>query len=149
MALLPAAGIGGAFTWIGQAAVAYFNKKSDRQQHKDDNDLSVKQHTDKLVFEVLKAAREEVAAARVEAAEMRTLQLRMVHFDEAMELLQLLFSASTDDDVISAKRRVGQFLKRMERFNDANGALRNEAQVQQSRNDLGAEATDLLKGMPK
>ena len=136
LSLVGATGLGGLSTWLGQTGLAYFKHRAHAQQVKGEQTLTLQQHHDKLTFELLRAAREEVAAARVEAQELKALQLRLIHFDEAMEHIEALLRATDPAEQAIVNRRAQQFLIRMKRFSDAAGALRNEVTVQQLRDNF-------------
>lgn len=124
--LMIAAAGGGGTTMAAQAIGGWFKVRA----HTEDLRSSREQHNDKLAIELMTAAREEVAAARVEAAEMRSLQLRLTHFEEAIDHIQALYDNGDDPAV---RRRAQQFLTRMRRISDARGAVVNEVQIIQSR----------------
>lgn len=143
LALVAAASAGGGFTWVGQTATGYFKSRNDRVDAQTTNDFAMMQHRDKLTFELLHAAREEVMAARVETVELRSLQLRLIHFEEALNHIDALLKADDEESRAMVERSAMQFLTRMKRYQEAAGAMRNEAQVQMSR-----EAKEILdKGL--
>ncbi len=109
-----AAAGGGAFTWIGQSVVALVRARSEHKKAAAAADATVEQHRDGLTFDLLKAAREEVAAARREAADMRALQARLLHFDEALaHIAELIEARRTGGDAERAERHAQAFLQRM------------------------------------
>lgn len=125
-----AAAGGGGGTMVVQTVGTWFKARVETARHSEDLRTSREQHNDKLAIELMTAAREEVAAARVEAAEMRSLQLRLTHFEEAIDHIQALYDSGDDPAV---RRRAQQFLTRMRRISDARGAVVNEVQIIQSR----------------
>lgn len=113
---------GGAITWMGQSAVAFIRARGERHKAAVTADAMVEQHRDGLTFDLLKAAREEVAAARREAADMRTLQMRLLHFDEALgHIAELIEARRLGDDGGRAERHAQAFLLRMGHDKPAGG----------------------------
>jgi hypothetical protein len=84
----------------------------------------------------LVACRAELAAARMEAAELHVLQGRLAHFEEALDHIESLMGAKGTDERRAAERRARQFLTRMRRVAEAYGAARNEMQIEESRGEL-------------
>lgn len=71
-------------------------------------------HRDRLTFELLDAARAEVAAARAEGAELRSLQSRLRHFEEAIEhIVALLEASELGSGLDVAERHARVFLARI------------------------------------
>lgn len=70
---------GSVVTLIGQALIAWVKGGSDADQHRE-----------KLTFELLEAAREEVKLARQEVAELRPVAARLAHFEEALDHIEAL-----------------------------------------------------------
>lgn len=134
-----AAAGGGGGTMVVQTVGTWFKARVETARHSEDLDATLKQHNGKLALELLTAAREEVAAARVEAAEMRSLQLRLTHFEEAIDHIQALYDNGDDPAV---RRRAQQFLTRMKRISDARGAVVNEVQIIESRARLEGDFSD-------
>lgn len=134
--LVIAAAGGGGTTIAARTISGFFKVRVEKARHTQDVAVTLEQHNDKLAIELMKAAREEVAAARVEAAEMRSLQLRLTHFEEAIDHIQALYDNGDDPGV---RRRAQQFLIRMKRISDARGAMVNEAQIIESRARLEGE----------
>jgi alkylation response protein AidB-like acyl-CoA dehydrogenase len=148
--IIVAAAGGGGGTWVTQSTVAWFKSRGERATHRDNIEVTREQHQDSFVIELLATAREEVAAARVEAVEMRSLQLRLLHFEEALDHIQALLDATNAGDPVArlaAERRAHQFLIRMKRLADARGAIGNEIQVQESKSHLAEKG--IIDGGPQ
>lgn len=128
---------GGGATVVVQGVGAWFKSRAEAAQHTEDNDLALTQHNAKMAIDLITVARQEVVAARVEAAEMRSLQLRLTHFEEAIDHIQALYENPDDPGV---RRRAQQFLVRMKRISEARGAVVNEAQIIASRTRLEGDA---------
>jgi len=133
--LIAAAG-GGGGTWLTQSTVAWFKGRAERAAHQDNIEVTREQHQDSFLIELIATARQELVAARIEAAEMRSLQLRLTHFEEALDHIQALIDAIDVAERLAAERRARQFLVRMKRLADAKGAVINEIQVQESKDYL-------------
>lgn len=117
-----AAVAGGVVTLIGQGAATAVRQRGASKRHQSTASMNLDQHRDKLTFELLQAARDEVAAARAEATELRQLQSRLRHFDEALEHIEALLAATLDSGTWeSAARHARSFLKRMEGSKNAGG----------------------------
>lgn len=128
---------GGAFTWLGQSGVAFFKSRSHRtvraqseqeqtERHALTEANAIERHRDQLTFDLLTAAREEVAAARKEAIDLRNLQARLHFFDEALDHVVALLRASEDKDTSGiAERHARVFLTRITRDEHYQGDLQN------------------------
>jgi hypothetical protein len=134
--ILVAAVGGGGMTHATTGAVAWFKSRGDRTDHREELKARVDEHRDKLTLDLLVACRAELAAARLEAAELHVLQGRLAHFEEALDHIESLMGAKGTDDRRAAERRARQFLTRMRRVADAYGAARNEMQIEESRDEL-------------
>ncbi len=110
---------GGAVTWAGQSIVAAIKARNDISKHETTTARQIDQHRDKLTFDLLQAAREEVAAARREAGELRILQARLYHFDEALEHISALLEAQrSGEGGALAARQARLFLARIRQFKE-------------------------------
>jgi hypothetical protein len=79
--ILVAAVGGGGATHATAGAVAWFKSRGDRTDHREELKAKVDEHRDKLTLDLLVACRAELAAARMEAAELHVLQGRLAHFE--------------------------------------------------------------------
>ena len=145
--LLPIIGASGVFGWAGSAALQWLKARGDQQQARASAEVDLEQHRDKLTFDLLSAARTELAAARSEVAELRPLQTRLsqiearlAHFEEALSHLQNLLESKEPAERTQAEKLARAFINRMRRLGEAHGTLANEAQRESSAEALGAEA---------
>lgn len=145
--IIPSLGVGGVVSFLGTLAVQWLKTRGDRSSAQASAEVQLEQHRDKLTFDLLAAARSEVAAARDEAAHLRPLQARLAHFEEALDHVEALLNSGTPEERAAAERRARAFLKRMRRAADAIGTLRNEAQIRRSAiPDDMLDALDRLDG---
>lgn len=145
--LIPAIGASGVLGWAGNAALRWIQSREERKQQATNADVALEQHRDKLTLDLLETARteakslrEEIAAARAEAAISRSLQNRLAHFEEALDHIGNLLSTGTPEEKKASERRATAFLNRMRRLAEAEGTLRNELQIHESEklmNDIG------------
>lgn len=117
--------------WLG-AAWLYRDRK---QKEKADQTERMEIHKDDLTFELLKAAREEVAVARVEmntlrdeVQTLRALEKHFYHFQQALDHLDAVLYAPTPEARAAAERTAKAFVTRMKRLNEARGTVTNEVQ---------------------
>ena len=127
--IVPAIGLGGIASYLIQAAVAWVRGRDERAQKREETEAALDQHRDNLTFDLLKASREEIAAMRSEMSDYRAIQIRLLHFEEALNHLEELLTANGPEERTGAEKRARQFLTRMKRISDATGAFRNEAQI--------------------
>ncbi len=106
----------------------------------------VDKHRDGLTIEMLKVAREEMAAVRVELAAtkaeadgLRALQAHLAHFEEALDHIHALLNAEGPEETRAATRRARAFLNRMRRLSEARGAIINEVQRARSQRSLPSD----------
>lgn len=105
-------------------------------------DFDIEKHRDKLTFELLQAARSEISALRLEVERLQPNGQHLRHFEAALDHLEALLSAGTEEERAVAERQARAFLNRMRRLREASGVLRNEVQRLDStiaiqRRDLG------------
>ncbi len=125
--------------WAGQAVLAWMKNRGEQAARKEDSNVKLTEHSSKLMFEVLEAARVDVQLARAEAkaartenASLRSMEGRFAHFEEALDHIKMLIAAEGAEEVRAARRRATAFLNRMRRLADARGTILNELQLQQS-----------------
>ena len=87
------AGSGGGITLLAQSGTAWLKARGERHRTDRDADVKLEAHRDKLTFDLLDAARVEVAAARDEAASLRPMVARLAHFEEALDHIHALLHA--------------------------------------------------------
>ena len=117
------AGSGGGITLLAQSGTAWLKARGDRHRTDRDADVKLEEHRDKLTFDLLDAARVEVAAARDEAASLRPMVARLAHFEEALDHIHALLHAQMGEERKAAERRARAFLNRMRSIAEARGAL--------------------------
>lgn len=150
--IIPSAGVGGVAVFLGNLVIQWVKTRGDRSSAQASAEVQLEQHRDKLTFDLLAAARSELAvvrdqltAARGEAELLRPLQARLAHFEEALDHIEALLNSDTPEEEAAAERRARAFLNRMRRAADAIGALRNEAQIRRS----AAVPDDMLDTLDK
>lgn len=132
------AGTGGLLTSIILAAQLYIGKRT--ADRKADLDLEV--HRDGLTFELLEAARSEVAALRHEIDRNRFNREHVEHFETALRHIEALLLAENETELKSARRQAQAFLNRMKRMQEARGIVRNEMQRIESEERLSPRKED-------
>lgn len=100
-------------TLVGNAFVGWLKQRADLRRINGDVEIRIEEHRDNLTFQLLKAAKDEVAAARAEVAMFRPLARHLAHFEEAIDHIERLVVAS-DEKELSVAREAGlKFLQRM------------------------------------
>ena len=137
--LIPAVGAGSVVTWAGNALFQWMKFRGERNRSHIEVEANLEKHRDRLTFDLLDAARaealalrSEVAIARSEAADLRPLQIRLAHFEEALDHITAMLNAEGEEEKKAAARRARAFLNRMRRLAEANGTLINELQREMS-----------------
>lgn len=131
-AILPwivASGIGG---WFGNALLQWFRSREERHNANRQADVKLEEHRDGLTFQLLEAARVELAELRNEVHRLRPMEAHLLHFEEALRHLEDLLAAETAEEKEMARRNARAFLNRVQRLREAAGTLRNEVQVHAS-----------------
>jgi hypothetical protein len=92
-------------------------------------------HRDELTLQIVQLGRQEIAAARVEVDDLRdevkklrAMENHFYHFQQSLDHLEALLTASTPEEREIAERNARGFLNRMRRLQEAKGTLANEAQ---------------------
>ena len=91
-------------------------------------DLDLEIHRDGLTFELLEAARHEIASLRIDLERSRINEDHIHHFDDALRHIEELLLAENAGERKSAERSARAFLNRMRRMQEARGTLSNEIQ---------------------
>lgn len=108
--------LSGVFGFASAITVQWMRSGDRRHEAGRKINLQLAEHADKLMFDVLGAAREEIAAARKEASELRPLVIHLNHFDEALSHIESLINAQTEEENERARQAASDFLQRMNRF---------------------------------
>ncbi len=89
--------------------------KARGQLHRGDREVDAKldHQRNELTFDLLAAARAEVAAFAKEVSELRPMSSRMAHLEEALDHISALLHAEGEAEVKAAKRRAQAYLRRM------------------------------------
>lgn len=130
----------GVAPWVIIAAVvswfssAYANRTKARKDAVDHADR-LEVHRDELTLQIIRTGREEIAAARIEVEDLRdevkklrAMETHFYHFQQSLDHLEALLTASTPEEREIAERNARGFLNRMRRLQTAKGTLANEAQ---------------------
>jgi hypothetical protein len=104
---------GGGTTIFAQAVGGWWSGRRDDQRAQREADVKLEEHRDSLTFDLLTAAREEMASLRAEAASLRPLMVHAAHLEEALDHLYAILHADGDLERKAAERRAKAFLKRM------------------------------------
>lgn len=121
-----AAGAGGGGTLLLQAFTGWMRTRADERRGKLEVGAKLEEHRDQLTFDLLTAAREEMTALRSEISELRPLNARVAHMEEALDHIHALLHAEGDIERHAAERRARAYLRRMR---PEIGDLRNNAQA--------------------
>lgn len=114
--------------WIIAALVQFMRSRDTRHVADRTADAKLEEQRDALTFQLLEAARTELAELKAEVQRLRPMESHLFHFDEALKHLEALLSATTEAERRRAGRFAQAFLNRMRRYQEATGTLRNEAQ---------------------
>jgi len=138
--LVPFVAVSSAITW-GASLYRFRMTQNEKRTEKTDR-LEI--HRDKLTFELLENARTEAAILRSELDELRKetntlrkLERHFYHFQQSLDHLEALLTATTPEVRADAERNARAFLNRMRRINEAEGTIANEVQRAQSATELG------------
>jgi len=104
---------GGGTTVFAQAVNGWWTGKREDRRNQRNSDAQLEEHRDNLTFDLLKAARDEMASLRTEASSLRPLMVHAAHLEEALDHLYALLHAEGDLERMAAERRARGFLKRM------------------------------------
>lgn len=121
-----AAGGGGGGTLLLKTAIDWMRSRGEAG-------AKIEEHRDQLTFDLLNAAQTQMTALSAELAQLRPLNARIAHLEEALDHLHALLHADGEAECIAARRRARAFLKRMR---PDIGDLRNQAQAATSAANL-------------
>ncbi|APZ98078.1 hypothetical protein BWQ93_05975 [Sphingopyxis sp. QXT-31] len=126
-------------TWGWQAYV----HRETRQERRETKAAEVEQHRDELTFQLLRAAKDEVAEARKDAKEareemnaLRAIEEHFYHFEQALNHLEAVLTADGPEARAVAEKNATAFLARMRRLQQAKGNIQQEIQVIESAHRL-------------
>jgi len=100
-------------TFVLQLATGWWKARSEDRKTERDADVKLEQHRDQLTFDLLTAAREEMAELRREVAALRPLSGCVAHLEEALDHLHALLHAEGAAAKQAAEQRARMFLRRM------------------------------------
>lgn len=128
-----------AITW----AVQLYLHRDARRERREENAVEVEKHRDDLTLKLIKAATEEAQQARKEVEEvrqenkaLRALEEHFYHFEQALNHLEAVLTASDSSTRDIAERNATAFLSRMRRIQEAKGNIQQEIQIVESANRL-------------
>lgn len=120
-------GTSGAAGWAGNAAMEWLKSRGSQADARAAADLDLEQHRDGLTFQLLSAARTEIAALTEQVTRLRPMEASLYDLAQAMEHIDALLNASGGDRA-SVERNARAFLNRMRRNAEARGTMANEVQ---------------------
>lgn len=110
-----------------------------------DHAATVNASRDDLAIELLSNARNEVVQARSEMTalreeinSLRAMEQHFYHFQQAIEHLTAVLTATTPEECANTERNARAFLARMKRLQEAKGTIADEVQ----RLDAGLKQTE-------
>lgn len=124
---------GGGVTMVGQYWLAWMKGRGEARRADRDADVKLDSQRDQLTMDLLTQARLEMASLRAEVADLRPLQTRVAHLEEALDHVYALLHAVGPEEERAAHRRATAFLKRMR---PDVGDLRNMVQAADSAREL-------------
>lgn len=131
--------IGGIGTWLIQLYVHRDVRREKRLAKAE----QVERQRDDLTLQLIKTVSEEAAQMRSEIEEvrqenkaLRALEEHFYHFEQALNHLEAMLTATDADTRAVAERNASAFLTRMRRLQQAKGNIQNEIQVVESANRL-------------
>jgi hypothetical protein len=148
----------GVAPWVIFAAgVSWFLSmvNTRRTIKKDAVDLGdrLEMHRDDLTLQIIRTGREELQFARIEVEDLRNevkklraMENHFYHFQQSLDHLEALLTASTDEERSIAERNARGFLNRMRRLQAAKGTIANETQRAASEIELLDRDQKLGKG---
>lgn len=131
LGVAPWAIIVGVGSWFASMYATRAKAKKEAVDHSDRLEV----HRDELTLAIIRTGREEIAAARIEVEDLRdevkklrAMENHFFHFQQSLDHLEALLTATTPEQREVAERNARAFLNRMRRLQEAKGTLTNEAQ---------------------
>ena len=125
--LIPTAMAGGGLTWAGTAIVQWMKNRGEESSARLTTEADLAKHQDSLTFQLLAAARTDLASLRARVEFLQPMEEHLYHLQQALEHIEALLGADEGSRVL-IERGARAFLNRMRRQADAAGTLANEAQ---------------------
>jgi hypothetical protein len=117
--------------WFGSMITYRAKAKKDAVEHGD----RLEMHRDDLTLQIIRTGREELQFARIEVEDLRNevkklraMENHFYHFQQSLDHLEALLTATTDEERTIAERNARGFLNRMRRLQSAKGTIANETQ---------------------
>jgi hypothetical protein len=136
--------------WFGSMIVHRRQTKKEAVELGDRLEI----HRDDLTLQIIRTGREELQFARIEVDDLRgevkklrAMENHFYHFQQSLDHLEALLTATTDEERVNAERNARAFLVRMRRLQAAKGTITNEAQRAASEISLMDREEKLGKGM--
>lgn len=111
---IPIALLAAGATQAANVLVGWFKSRAAIRKVDGDVGIRIEEHRDNLTFQLLRAAKDEVAAARAEVAMFRPLAKHLAHFEEAITLIERLVSSVEENELAIARAAALKFLGRMQ-----------------------------------
>lgn len=116
----------GVLGWLGNVVLQSMKSREARDLANSEAGLKREMHQDALTFQLLEAARMELAGLREEVHRLRPMELHLVHFEEALlHIEMMLFTPADKRDEVERNARA--FLNRMKRARDMAETAAHEA----------------------
>lgn len=122
-------------SWFGSLWANHAKGRRDALKEFHDQADRLEIHRDDLTLQIIQSGREELALARVEVDDLREevrklrgMETHFYHFQQSLDHLEALITASTLEEREQAERNARAFLNRMRRLQAAKGTIANEAQ---------------------
>ncbi len=111
---IPVALLAAGATQLGNVLAGWLKQRAAIRKVDGDVGIRIEEHRDNLTFQLLKAAKDEVAAARAEVAMFRPLARHLAHFEEAIILIERLVASVEEKELVAARDAALKFLGRMQ-----------------------------------
>lgn len=138
------------FAWFGSMYAHRVKAQKEREEQGDRLEV----HRDDLTLQIIRTGREELAFARVEVEDLRSevkklrsMENHFFHFQQSLDHLEALLTATSEEERAVAERNARGFLNRMRRLQEAKGTITNEVQRASSEIALLDRDGQLGKGL--